>query len=223
MVDARTDVFALGAVLYRLLSGRPPYDGASTAQALDRAARGDHPDLDILVPEAPAPLREICKKAMAIQADKRFVTAQHLADALETFASSAVSKAYEQTAGRSTVAALLFGICATAFGIFGLARAALSELLRVHLFFGLTFFIISMGLAWLEWRARGRLGLAPLGYGMAASTMMTGFIAVGFSIINHTGDWEAAARVGAAGLALNSLLSALALGFWGLVMFRRAR
>src|SRR5271165_2938185 len=41
-VDARTDVFALGAILYRILVGRPPYDGPTPLLTLTRAALGQY-------------------------------------------------------------------------------------------------------------------------------------------------------------------------------------
>ena len=223
MVDARTDVFALGAVLYRLLTGQAPYEGGSMAKVLERAVRCDFPSVDESAKEAPAPLRDICKKAMASRPEDRFPTAQHLADALEAFASGAVSRAYEQTAGRTAVVALGFGLLATVMGLQGIVRLSESKyLVGPHLFIGLTFLAISMWLAWLEARSNGRLGLAPMGYGMAACIFVTGFIAVGFSVVTKTDPLEAAKQAGVA-LAVDGLFTATALGVWGLVMFKRAR
>jgi hypothetical protein len=220
MIDARTDVFALGAVLFRILAGRPPYDGTTTAQAVENAKTCTHPSIDELVPLAPGPLREICKKAMAAQPNERYPTAQHLADALEAFASLAVVKAYEEHADTTANVALAFGIFATLFGMTGLTIAAPELIFGPHVFFSGTFFAISAWLAVLEWRSRGTLGLAPLGYGMAASVMATGFISVGFAILNTKGDFALGAMRAAMGLTFAGLLTAMALGGWGLVLYR---
>jgi len=223
LVDARTDVFALGAVLYRLLSGKPPFEADSTAEAIERAARADCPPLEQVARDAPAPLRDICTTAMAPHPAQRFPTAQHLADALEHFSSSAVSRAYEQTASRTSQLALGFGLLTTFIGLSGITRLANTSLLfGPHLFIGLTFFAVSMWLAWLETRSGGRLGLTPMGYGMALCIVLTGFIAVGFAVLTKPDPLLAARQAGVA-LAVDSLLTATALGVWGIAMFKRSR
>lgn len=75
--DARTDVWALGAILYHLLAGRPPYP--ETDDALARAREGRQPPLADLVPDAPAELRAIATKAMAHDPRDRYPDAHALA------------------------------------------------------------------------------------------------------------------------------------------------
>jgi len=82
-LDARTDVYALGCVLYEMLAGEPPYTGptaqAIMARALTETPRPIHP-MRAGVPEA---LDAVIAKAMAVTAADRYASAAELARALE--------------------------------------------------------------------------------------------------------------------------------------------
>jgi hypothetical protein len=220
-VGRRGAAHALGAVLYRLLTGRPPYEAESPARGVERAAACDFPSVDALAREAPSPLREICKKAMAARPEERYPTAQHFADALEGFSSNAVSRAYQRSADRTAWVALAFGLVASLGGVAGITRLAEGLLFGPQIFIGLTSEMSMKSLALLELRAGGRLGIAPLGYGMAGCTFLSGFIALGSSVLTRT-DPLVAARTGAAVLAINALFTAVTLGAWGAVLFKRS-
>ncbi len=71
-IDARTDVFALGAMLYHLLTGRPPYRGSSTRDVIEaaRAARVRPPQE--LVASLPPALCDIAMKAMSAAPADRY-------------------------------------------------------------------------------------------------------------------------------------------------------
>ncbi len=97
-VDERTDVFALGAVLYHLLTGRAPYDGATVEQVLAQARDCRPTPVEKLAPSAPAQLRAICEKAMAADPARRYPNAQALGDALRGFATRALSDTSERRA-----------------------------------------------------------------------------------------------------------------------------
>jgi serine/threonine-protein kinase len=77
------DVYALGATLYELLSGRPPYVGERALQVLEAVRRGPPPPL----PEgsAPAELRELCAAAMARNPAQRPAEASLLVRAVVAF------------------------------------------------------------------------------------------------------------------------------------------
>lgn len=84
-LDVRTDVYGLGATLYDLLTGRPPFRGKSTAETLKMV------ELNPLVPPrslcaaVPKNLDAICQKALSKRREDRFATAGELADELHRF------------------------------------------------------------------------------------------------------------------------------------------
>ena len=71
-IDVHTDIFGLGAVLYELLTGRPPFRGETLAETLAQARRGTIPPLRELNPRVPRPLERIAMKAVATDPDQRF-------------------------------------------------------------------------------------------------------------------------------------------------------
>ncbi len=74
--DARTDVYALTAVLYEALSGRPPFDGPNDmAMALARLQRDPVP-IDKLCPDLPGPLVRVIGRGLARDPADRFATAE---------------------------------------------------------------------------------------------------------------------------------------------------
>ncbi len=63
-----TDVYLLGATLYRILSGLPPHAGSSLLETVGNACDGVHPDLPETAPEG---LRKLCLRAMALEPSDR--------------------------------------------------------------------------------------------------------------------------------------------------------
>jgi WD40 repeat protein len=84
-VDERADVYALGAVLYNLLAGVPPYQGLTSAAIVAKVLAEEPPPVDDLVPEIPEDLAAIIHKAMARQPADRYPSAKELATDLERF------------------------------------------------------------------------------------------------------------------------------------------
>jgi serine/threonine protein kinase len=82
-VDARTDVYSLGATLYETLASRPPFDGDDLATLGAAIVSGPPPaPLRSLAPRVPEVLAAVVHRALARDPDARFATAKDLADAL---------------------------------------------------------------------------------------------------------------------------------------------
>jgi serine/threonine protein kinase len=90
-VDHRTDVYALGAVLYELLTLRRPFEGdtsetgASADEMLERVLAGDPPRIRAVRPDVPRELAAICARDMARAPDARYADAGELRDELARF------------------------------------------------------------------------------------------------------------------------------------------
>nr|HEX4318340.1 serine/threonine-protein kinase [Kofleriaceae bacterium] len=99
-VDERADVFALGAILYNLLAGHPPYldEPVASAHALIELARERPPTpLAKLAPHAPRDLVVIVERAMARERGGRYRTAKELADELNRFSAGQLLRGRDYT------------------------------------------------------------------------------------------------------------------------------
>jgi eukaryotic-like serine/threonine-protein kinase len=85
--DRRADVWAVGAVLYALLSGRSPYESDNDMATLIQLAQQKPPEP--LPPEIPQPIRKVVARALAWDPNERYATAAELRDALEGAIASA--------------------------------------------------------------------------------------------------------------------------------------
>lgn len=79
--DHRADIFSLGAVIYRVLTGRPPFSGADVPEAIFQVvfAMPDRPSE--VVPGLPRAVDDVLAVALAKRPEDRFATARELADA----------------------------------------------------------------------------------------------------------------------------------------------
>jgi WD40 repeat protein len=85
-VDERSDVYSLGAILYTLLAGQPPYkSGAPPVDVLAQVVAQSAPPLERVQPGAPPDLLAIVAKAMAKDPRDRYADASELARDLKRF------------------------------------------------------------------------------------------------------------------------------------------
>ena len=121
--DARTDIFAFGALLYEMLSGRRAFGGDSQASIIAAIMTGDTPSLTERQPVTPPSVERLVRQCLAKDPDKRWQSAgdiaRHLEGILEElrFPSSASQTAIEAVPHRSRakrIALLSMGVMAVA-------------------------------------------------------------------------------------------------------------
>jgi formylglycine-generating enzyme required for sulfatase activity len=98
-LDARADIYALGAILYHVLALRMPYarigERPSARVVLERVRVGPPQPLSELQPAPPAELVAICERAMQREPARRYATMEALAEDLRAFLEGRVVSAYE--------------------------------------------------------------------------------------------------------------------------------
>jgi len=90
VIDLRADVYALGAILYELLSGRLPHPGDSHNAILHHISTQPAVPLDSVRPELPPELTELVARALASDAGQRPASAEAFGQALAPFAARKV-------------------------------------------------------------------------------------------------------------------------------------
>ena len=95
-VDARSDIYSLGAALYFLLTGRPPYPGGTMMEKLTRLATEIPQPLGQIRPDCPRELDAAIQQMMAKAPEERFQSAEDVVRALKP-------SAVERLAGRPVV------------------------------------------------------------------------------------------------------------------------
>ena len=81
-VDARSDVYSLAAVLFEMLSGIPPFSGATAALIVGKRFIEPPPRLDTIDPTIPVGIAQAVARAMALSPDDRFASVSDFASAL---------------------------------------------------------------------------------------------------------------------------------------------
>ncbi len=84
-LTSATDQYALGAVLYQLLTGRPPFLSAKAVETVLQVIHNEPVPPRQLVPKLPADLETICLKALAKDPQRRYASCTELADDLHRY------------------------------------------------------------------------------------------------------------------------------------------
>src|ERR1700674_522695 len=77
-VDARTDIFAFGAVVYEMATGKRAFEGKTQASLIAKILESDPPPMTLLQPMAPPAMDRVVKRCLAKDPDKRWQTASDL-------------------------------------------------------------------------------------------------------------------------------------------------
>jgi serine/threonine protein kinase/TolB-like protein/Tfp pilus assembly protein PilF len=83
-VDGRTDIFSLGIVLYEMLAGRSPFEGATNHEVVASILKEEPPPLSDYVEHVPARLQEVVSRALMKDRDERYLTAREMLEDLRT-------------------------------------------------------------------------------------------------------------------------------------------
>jgi WD40 repeat protein len=100
LVGPISDVYNLGATLYCILAGRPPFDEEPVAVIFSRLQRGDFPRPSALAPvRVPRALEAICLKAMALRQEDRYASARALGEDIQRWIAHEPVSAYSEPLG----------------------------------------------------------------------------------------------------------------------------
>lgn len=102
-VDARTDLWSLGVILYQLLDGRSPFAGTTMGETLGKVLTHDAPPIRTRRPEVPDGLATVLDRCLQRDRDRRYRNVAELALALAPFGTGAAQGAVQR------VTALLVG------------------------------------------------------------------------------------------------------------------
>jgi len=92
-----TDVYSLGAILYCILVGHPPFRGTDISLLLSRVREGEFVRPRQMKRRVPAPLEAVCVKAMALAPQDRYATAAALAEDIERWLADEPVSAHRET------------------------------------------------------------------------------------------------------------------------------
>jgi serine/threonine protein kinase/Tol biopolymer transport system component len=105
-VDARTDIFAFGAVMYEMATGKRAFEGKSQASLIAAILEREPPTISSLQPMTPPALDRVVKRCLAKEPEKRWQTASDLCEELKWIAEPGSQITFAATAPLEDVRAL---------------------------------------------------------------------------------------------------------------------
>jgi len=143
-VTTATDIYAVGAILYELLAGRPPFTGKNTVDTLMHVVEGNIPTFSSLQLEADPQLELIARKCLSRLPESRYSSSGSVADDLQAWLDgrpisvsppsvTTVAFSWLQTNARSAIAAMTVGavgglVVGLLFAMVGMRVAPMEQL-----------------------------------------------------------------------------------------------
>jgi serine/threonine protein kinase len=123
--DARTDIFALGAVVYEMATGKKAFEGKSQASVIGKILETDPPPISSLQPMTPPALDRVVKKCLRKDPDERWQSARDVTDELKWIAEGGSQPAIPVTpvARRTLKERLAWAVAAVAVVIAAVAAS----------------------------------------------------------------------------------------------------
>ncbi|MCB9933386.1 MAG: protein kinase [Planctomycetes bacterium] len=97
-IDEQSDVYSLGAVLYEILTGRPPFDGPVAGLIIQQVLHAKPLRLSAIAPDCPPELEALVERAMAKEKSARVRTADELAEEVKAFRDGRTLQSYSYSA-----------------------------------------------------------------------------------------------------------------------------
>ena len=121
-VDARTDIFAFGAVVYEIATGKRAFEGQSQPSVISAIMSFDPAPISTLQPMTPPALDRVVKKCLAKEPEKRWQAASDVCDELKWIAEGGSQATWAPTTTAKRTRALsrqslIFGLCALLLGL----------------------------------------------------------------------------------------------------------
>jgi serine/threonine protein kinase/Tol biopolymer transport system component len=120
-IDARTDIFSFGAVVYEMATGKKAFEGNSQASIIGAILKDDPPLISALQPMTPPALDRVVKKCLAKDSDKRWQSASDVCDEIRWIAETVSRASLSPNAPASKP---LFALWTAMIGLAGIVLGA---------------------------------------------------------------------------------------------------